>query len=85
MTGQVADQVTQGIKPLLDRMQGEMQRVQIMDALNLAGRDNFRNLYLIPALEAGLIEMTIPDKPSSRLQKYHLTELGKTIAFPKDE
>ena len=77
VAGQVTGQVAQEVISLLDCMNDEMTRAQIMDALNLAGRDNFRNLYLIPALETGLIEMTIPDKPNSRLQKYRLTHLGK--------
>jgi hypothetical protein len=34
---------------------------------------------LKPALEQGLVEMTIPDKPNSRLQKYRLTALGKQL------
>ncbi len=33
--------------------------------------------YLKPALDDGLIEMTIPDKLNSRLQKYRLTDKGR--------
>ena len=48
----------------------EMSARQIAEALGLSDRKNVRRLYLDPALELGLIEMTIPDKPTSRLQKY---------------
>jgi len=30
-------------------------------------------------VDEGFVEMTIPDKPSSRLQRYRLTELGKRL------
>lgn len=30
-------------------------------------------------LKEGLIEMTIPENPNSRLQRYRLTELGKSL------
>lgn len=43
---------------------------QIMDRLNLKSRVSFRKNYLIPALEAGLIGMTVPEKPTSKNQMY---------------
>jgi DNA-binding PadR family transcriptional regulator len=36
-----------------------------------------RLAYVLAALAAGLIQMTIPAKPNSRLQKYRLTEKGR--------
>jgi len=48
-------------------------------ALTLRDDEHFRKAYLLPALEAALIEMTIPDKPKSSKQKYRLTEKGKKI------
>ena len=43
---------------------------QLMKRLKLQSKDNFRKLYLKPALEKGLIVRTIPDKPKSRNQAY---------------
>lgn len=43
---------------------------QIMDRLNLKSRVSFRKNYLVPALEAGLIGMTVPEKPTSKNQMY---------------
>ena len=48
-----------------------------MNALRLKDRMHFSREYLQPALEDGYIEMTILDKPNSRLQKYRLTENGR--------
>ena len=56
-----------------------MGRDQLQSRLGLRARKNFRILYLAPALQQGLIEMTIPDKPNSRLQKYRLTPKGKAV------
>ena len=43
---------------------------EIMQRMGLKNRPAFRKTYLEPALQAKLIEMTIPDKPSSKNQKY---------------
>ena len=56
-----------------------MSRSEIQTALGLKDRKSFRSRYLSPALDANLIEMTIPEKPNSRLQKYRLTEKGQKI------
>lgn len=50
-----------------------------MRILELRDREHFRLEYLQPALNAGLIEMTIPDKPTSGLQKYRLTDSGRAV------
>jgi hypothetical protein len=62
---------------LWDVAQGEMKRMEMQAALGLKDRKHFQNTYLRPALDAGLIEMTIPDKPLSSSQKYRLTAAGK--------
>ena len=48
----------------------ELSTPQIMRKLGLSGVSNFRKVYLNPALEKGLIERTIPEKPKSKHQKY---------------
>ena len=81
--GQVAPEVTPEVTPevlrLLSSLQGEMTRRELQAALDLKDADHIREAYLAPALAAGLVEMTIPDKPNSRLQRYRLTELGARI------
>ncbi|XTI71542.1 Fic family protein [Acidithiobacillus sp. AC3] len=74
---QVSPQVTPQVGELLAAIRGEMGREALQSALGLSDRKSFRERYLKPALDDGLIEMTIPDKPNSRLQKYRLTDKGR--------
>ncbi len=69
---QVTLQVTPQVEALLTVLKGDMSRTELMAVLGLSDRKSFSQRYLLPALQAGLIEMTIPDKPNSRLQKYRL-------------
>lgn len=47
-----------------------MSSIELMKLLRLKSRETFRQNYLMPALESGLIGMTIPEKPTSRNQMY---------------
>ena len=48
---------------------------ELMEKLGLSHRPTFRKNYLLPAMKQGLVEMTIPDKPNSRNQKYRKNNL----------
>ena len=43
---------------------------ELMEKLGLKSRLGFRKNYLQPALDAGLVKMTEPNKPTSKNQKY---------------
>ena len=63
----VGDPVAKLLAVLNDK---ELSISELMKLLNLKHKPTFRNNYLKPALAKGVIEMTVPDKPSSKNQKY---------------
>jgi Fic family protein len=75
-TPEVAPEVTPEVKKMLSVMDREMTRKEIQAKLGLKDEKNFREKYQQAAINLGLIEMTIPDKPNSKLQKYRLTPKG---------
>ncbi len=62
---------------LLEVNQGQRSREVLQSVLSLLDRKSFRERYLKPALTDGLIKMTLPDKPNSRLLEYRLTDKGR--------
>jgi len=82
ITGEVAGEVMQ---LLLVLAKGAIIRADAQAALALKGQANFRKRHLGPALAAGLIEMTVPDKPRSRNQRYRLTALGRKVLAQQNE
>lgn len=80
ITPQATDPVTDPVIALLRVLvDGPLPPSIIQKTLGLKHRPTFRENYLYRALEAGLIEMTIPEIPSSRLQKYRLTAAGQQL------
>jgi ATP-dependent DNA helicase RecG len=68
--------VTPPVKQLLIALTDAMSREELQSALRITNKKYFLVNYVKPAIVAGLIEMTIPDKPNSKYQKYRLTRKG---------
>jgi ATP-dependent DNA helicase RecG len=52
---------------------------QLMEPSGRSDRTKFRDQVLRPLLQAGLLEMTIPDKPRSSRQQYRTTAAGTRL------
>lgn len=48
-----------------------------MELLGRRNRTKFRESYVQPLLDAGWLAMTVPDKPTSRVQRYVMTDAGR--------
>lgn len=76
-TAEVTEQVTEQVQRLLAVVGGDAaSSSELMARLGLAHRPGFLYAYLRPAVDAGLVEMTLPDKPKSSKQRYRLTASG---------
>lgn len=64
--------ITEYVKKLLAVMEPGIPytATSLMERLALHSRETFRKNYLNPAMELGMVSMTIPDKPQSRNQRY---------------
>lgn len=76
---EVTEEVTGEVERLVLELEGKMSRALIQEALGLRHEDYSRQRYLVPTLRGGVVEMTIPEKPKSRLQEYRLTPQGLAL------
>lgn len=66
-----AGKISPHIRLFLDKLgNDELAASEIMGRMGLKNRAAFRKTYLQPALNAQLVEMSLPDKPNSKNQKY---------------
>lgn len=72
-TNEEINYISTYIKKLLDVMDDErpMTSLELMEKLGLKSRISFRDNYLNPAIENGLVKMTNPEKPTSKNQMYY--------------
>ena len=84
----VATPVGKPSETLIDAVQRKVLAAlkggDVMSTSELAGKvgisqpKNMRRRYLRLLLDMGLVEYTVPQKPNSRLQKYRLTDKGRS-------
>jgi hypothetical protein len=74
------DQVSDQVARLLAALgKGPKTAAELMAEMGLSHRPTFRNNYIRPAMSAGLVEMTRPESPTAKNQKYRLTARGRGI------
>jgi hypothetical protein len=78
-TTQVTTQVAEQVGKLLRAAAEPATREHLQDAVGLQNREHFRQTYLEPLLTAGWMERTIPDKPTSRHQRYPMGALHRLV------
>ncbi len=73
---QVSEQALGALQACSD---GPQSKAEILMAMGLSSVYVNYQRHVVPLLERGLLERTIPDKPNSHLQKYRLTSLGRAL------
>src|SRR5690554_6686260 len=75
---QDTEQDTEQVRLLISCMADKKySTTELMELVGIKHRPTFLYNYLQPAIEAGLIALTIPDKPTSPNQRYYLTNKEK--------
>jgi ATP-dependent DNA helicase RecG len=76
-TSQVSEQVSEQVKRVLSFCAEAHSKKEILQQLGLSSAYMNYKRHIYPLFEKDLLEMTIPEKPKSRLQKYTLTDKGR--------
>ena len=48
-----------------------LSAIELMNRLKIKSKETLRDSYSKPAIKNGLVKMTLPDKPSSKNQRYY--------------
>lgn len=70
-------ELTETQRSILEALEeGTLSRREIFARIGINGDTRAFKRHIGPLLTEGLVEMTVPDKPNSKLQKYRLTDSG---------
>ena len=70
---------------ILEKCQEERALLELMAVVGRSDRTKFRHQMLNPLIDAGLIEMTIRDKPRSPKQQYRTTPAGRAVLEKREK
>jgi hypothetical protein len=77
---QVDEQVSEQVALMLRACaRSPKSKAELLEAAGLAHAYLNYKRHIFPLIESGVLALTIPDKPNSRLQKYRLTSQGKSL------
>jgi Fic family protein len=76
---QVSEQVAQMLRACA---RSPKSKAELLEAAGLANAYLNYKRHIFPLIESDVLELTLPDKPNSRLQKYRLTPKGKSLSQP---
>jgi len=80
---QVDEQVSEQVALMLRACaRSPKSKAELLKAAGLAHAYLNYKRHIFPLIESGVLALTIPDKPNSRLQKYRLTSKGKSLFQP---
>ena len=67
------------IEPMIRLLENTSSAADLRSVMGMNNATKFKNNYLNPLIELGVVEMTQPESPNSPTQRYRLTEAGKGL------
>ncbi|MBQ3843427.1 MAG: DUF4062 domain-containing protein [Bacteroidales bacterium] len=67
------------IEPMIRLLENTSSAADLRAVMGMNNATKFKNNYLNPLIELGVVEMTQPESPNSPTQRYRLTEAGKGL------
>jgi len=54
-------------------------RIEIFNKIGVTNQSNNYSRFVQPLVESGYLELSLPEKPTSKFQRYQTTEAGKEL------